>query len=128
VFRFLRRLVILVLAAIALFALMPSGTRSLPSSAADVAPGIRGEIHIHTSRSDGTGSIDDVTLAAARSGLKFVIVTDHGDATREPDLPGYRSGVLYIDAVEISTNNGHVLALGLPKAPYPLRGYARVVI
>jgi hypothetical protein len=60
--------------------------------------------------------------------LTFVIVTDHGDATREPDLPDYRNGVLYIDAVEISTSNGHVVALGLPKAPYPLRGDARDVL
>jgi hypothetical protein len=69
-----------------------------------------------------------VTAAAARAGLRFVIVTDHGDATREPDLPDYRNGVLYIDAVEISTNDGHVVALGLPKAPYPLRGEGRDVL
>ena len=127
-FRLFRRLVTLVLAAIALFLLVPSGARTLPDAPAGIAPGVRGVMHIHTARSDGTGSIDDVTAAAARAGLKFVIVTDHGDATREPDLPDYRNGVLYIDAVEISTNNGHVVALGLPKAPYPLRGDARDVL
>ena len=136
-FRLLRRLVILVLAAIALFVLLPPGARALPDSPfvpasagkpAGIAPGVRGGMHIHTARSDGTGSIDDVTAAAARVGLKFVVVTDHGDGTREPDLPDYRNGVLYIDAVEVSTNNGHVIALGLPKAPYPLRGDARDVL
>jgi predicted metal-dependent phosphoesterase TrpH len=128
VFRLLRRLVILVLAAIALFVLVPSGARALPDTPAGLSPGVRGAMHIHTARSDGTGSIADVTAAAARAGLKFIIVTDHGDATREPDLPDYRNGVLYVDAVEISTNNGHVIALGLPKAPYPLRGDARDVL
>jgi hypothetical protein len=127
VFRLLRRLAILVLTAIALFVLMPAGTRPLPALAG-IAPGVRGVMHIHTARSDGTGSIADVTAAAARAGLMFVIVTDHGDATREPDLPDYRNGVLYIDGVEISTNNGHLVALGLPKAPYPLRGHARDVL
>lgn len=127
-FRLLRRLVILVLAAIALFVLLPPGARTLPDAPAGISPGVRGVMHIHTSRSDGTGSIADVTAAAARAGLKFIIVTDHGDATREPDLPDYRNGVLYIDAVEISTNSGHVIALGLPKAPYPLRGDARDVL
>lgn len=126
-FRLLRRLVILVLAAIALFVLIPPGARPLPALTGS-APGVRGAIHIHTARSDGTGSIADVTAAAARAGLTFVIVTDHGDATREPDLPDYRNGVLYIDAVEISTNSGHLIALGLPKSPYPLRGNARDVL
>ena len=42
--------------------------------------------------------------AAARAGLNFVILTDHGDGTREPDAPAYRHGVLCIDAVEISTD------------------------
>jgi hypothetical protein len=83
---------------------------------------VRGVFHIHTRRSDGTGSIDDVASAAARAGLQFVIVTDHGDGTRTPDRPEYRSGVLCIDAVEISTDGGHYAALGLGPTPYPLGG------
>src|SRR5262245_57322349 len=126
-FRLLRRLITRVAAAGALFAIVPSAARAVPDQGA-VAPDVRGIIHIHTNRSDGTGSIEDVTAAAARAGLDFVIVTDHGDATREPDLPDYRNGVLYIDAVEISTNDGHVVALGLPKSPYPLRGDGRDVL
>ena len=55
-----------------------------------------GAYHIHTSRSDGTGSIDDIAAAAARAGLQFVILTDHGDATRVPDPPAYRHGVLTV--------------------------------
>ena len=121
-------MVILLCAAGTLFVLVPPGARPLPAAPAGAAPGVRGAIHIHTARSDGTGSVGDVTRAAARAGLRFVIVTDHGDATREPDPPDYQNGVLYIDAVEISTTNGHVVALGLPKAPYPLGGDARDVL
>jgi hypothetical protein len=47
-----------------------------------------------------------VRAAAARAGLKFLIFTDHGDATRPPDPPAYRSGVLCLDGVEISTSGG----------------------
>jgi hypothetical protein len=36
--------------------------------------------------------------------------------------------VLVIDAVELSTEAGHYIAIGLPQAPYPLRGEARDVI
>ena len=62
--------------------------------------------------SDGTGSIDDIAAAAARAGLQFVILTDHGDGTRVPGPPSYRSGVLCIEAVEVNTTGGHLVALG----------------
>jgi hypothetical protein len=124
----MRRLAVLAIAAIVLFVMLPAGARDLPAPPPGLVPGVRGVIHVHTNRSDGTGSVEDVARAAATAGVKFVIVTDHGDATRAPDLPDYRSGVLYIDAVEISTQDGHVIALGLPKAPYPLAGEGRDVV
>ena len=61
-------------------------------------------------------------------GLQFIVLTDHGDGTRTPDPPQYRSGVLVIDGVELSTAGGHYIAIGLPRAPYPLRGEARDVV
>jgi len=128
VFRLLVRLVVVVTAALILLAALPKAARDLPPLRDGLKVPVRGVIHVHTNRSDGTGSIDDVLRAAAQAGLQFVIVTDHGDATRAPDLPDYRDGVLYIDAAEISTRNGHVVALGLPKSPYPLAGDARDVV
>jgi hypothetical protein len=114
-------LVLVVAAGIAVFVLLPP--RTLPVAApASGAPILRGAMHVHTTNSDGSGAPEDVAAAAARAGLRFVILTDHGDATRTPDRPQYRSGVLTIDAVEVSTAGGHVIALDLPKAPYPLRG------
>jgi hypothetical protein len=89
---------------------------------------IPGVIHVHTNRSDGRSAPDDIAAAAARAGLKFVVFTDHGDATRTPDPPVYRAGVLCLDAVEISTTGGHYLALDMPAAPYPLGGDARGVV
>jgi hypothetical protein len=89
---------------------------------------MRGVFHVHTVRSDGTGTVDEVAAAAADAGLQFVIFTDHGDATRAPDPPTYRGRVLCIDAVEISTAGGHYAALGLGQAPYPLGGEPRDVV
>ena len=89
---------------------------------------VAGILHIHTNRSDGGGSPDEIAAAAARAGLKFIVFTDHGDGTRRPDPPTYRSGVLCIDAVEISTTAGHYIALGMPAAPYPLGGEPRDVV
>jgi hypothetical protein len=109
--------------------LLPPRRLTLPAptspSATRTATGV---IHVHTINSDGSGTPDDVAAAAARAGLNFVIFTDHGDGTRAPDPPAYRSGVLCLDAVEISTAEGHYVALGLPQAPYPLGGEPRDVI
>jgi hypothetical protein len=126
-----RRLVVLLVLAtlgLAWYAALPPRAAALPATAADFGPQLRGAIHVHTRRSDGTGTVDDVAAAAARAGLTFVVFTDHGDATRGPEPPSYRDGVLCIDAVEISTDGGHVVALGLKQAPYRLGGEARDVV
>ncbi len=89
---------------------------------------LAGILHVHTIRSDGSGTIDEIAAAAARAGLQFVIFTDHGDATRPPAPPAYRSGVLCLDAVEISSRDGHYIAIDMDAAPYPLGGEARDVV
>lgn len=100
-----------------------------PSVPAAPATFVVGGYHIHSDRSDGSGAVDDIAAAAARAGLNFIILTDHGDATRPPDPPAYRHGVLVIDAVEINSAAGHIVALNLPgAAPYPLAGEGRDVV
>ena len=89
---------------------------------------VAGAYHVHSIRSDGSGDRAAIAAAAARAGLKFVIITDHGDATRQPDRPAYIDGVLCLDAVEISTDDGHYVALDMPRAPYPLGGAAEAVV
>ena len=87
----------------------------------------RGAYHVHTTRSDGSGTPEEVAAAAAAAGLQFVILTDHGDGTRAPDPPRYVDGVLLIDGVEISTDAGHYVAIGMRQTPFPLGGEARGV-
>ena len=105
---------------------------SLPQRRLELTGGgdstIGGILHVHTNRSDGLSSPDEVAAAAARAGLKFLVFTDHGDATRAPDPPTYRSGVLCLDGVEISTTGGHYVAIDMAASPYPLGGEARDVI
>ncbi|MGH9349503.1 MAG: CehA/McbA family metallohydrolase [Vicinamibacterales bacterium] len=123
-----RLLVILIVIAAAVYAAAPPGAPVLPPPPHAIAAPVRGAIHVHTRRSDGGSTIAEVARSAARAGLQFVILTDHGDGTRPPDPPAYLDGVLVIDAVEISTDGGHVVALGLSGAPYPLAGEARDVV
>ena len=120
-------LTLAVLASGVTLALLPARARALPPDPT-APPFLRGVVHIHTNRSDGTGSPDSIAAAAAQAGLQFVVFTDHGDAARDPEPPVHLHGVLCIDAVEISTDQGHVVAIGLPRAPYPLGGQARDVI
>jgi hypothetical protein len=83
---------------------------------------------VHSTQSDGAGTRDEIAAAASRAGLQFVVFADHGDGTREPDPPKYSQGVLCLDGVEVSTDGGHYVALGLPKAPYRLGGEVAGVV
>ena len=89
---------------------------------------VHGIIHVHSNRSDGLSGPDEIAAAAARASLQFLVFTDHGDATRKPDPPQYRFGVLCLDGVEISTNDGHYVAIDMPASPYPLAGESRDVV
>jgi PHP domain len=78
------------------------------------AAAVRGAFHVHTTRSDGLGTLDEVVRAAKEAGLQFVVVTDHNVLT--PEEQGYRDGVLVVEATEASTAFGHVVALRVPRA------------
>ena len=121
----IRLAIALVIVIAALLIVLPSASIRTAAPPANV---VRGAYHIHTDRSDGSGTVEEVAAAAARAGLQFIIVTDHGDGVRPPDPPVYRAGVLTLDAVELNTTGGHYAALGLPAAPYPLAGTPDAVL
>ena len=87
-----------------------------------------GAFHVHSLRSDGAKTKASIAADASKAGLRFVVFTEHGDGMREPDPPAYIDGVLCIDAVEISTNGGHYVALELAATPYRLGGEAAAVV
>jgi hypothetical protein len=132
--RFLRRAtgVAAVVAAVAgLFvaSTLPGRRSAVPRPSWQPAvPIATGVFHVHTTHSDGTGTPDEIAAAAARAGRSFVVFSDHGNGTRTPDPPQYRSGVLCLDGVEITTTGGHYVAVAMPRAPYPLGGEPRDVI
>lgn len=114
----------------AFWATLPPATEKLAQADWAGAPTVvRGAYHIHSTTSDGSGTLDEIGAAARRAGLQFAIVTDHGDGTRAPEPPRYRHGVLVVDAVEVNTAAGHLVAIGLERpAPYPLAGPAEAVV
>jgi hypothetical protein len=74
---------------------------------------MRGAWHVHTTRSDGRGELDEVVRAAREAGLQFIVVADHN--VLAPGDGGWRDGVLVVPATEISAPYGHVVGLGLPR-------------
>jgi hypothetical protein len=118
-------LIVVAVLSLTLFVLLP---RRAQHTAAPPPTTMRGAFHIHSNRSDGSGTVDAIAAAAASAGLQFIILTDHGDGTRAPDPPSYRSGVLVLDGVELNTTGGHYATIGLPATPYPFAGTPQDVI
>ena len=116
-------------AAVVMFALAPAGpARTAPVTSPAATQTIRGAFHIHTTTSDGALDRRTVAAAAARAGLQFAIFTDHGDGTRRREPASYVDGVLCLEGVEISTNQGHYIAVDMASSPYPLGGDADAVV
>lgn len=76
-----------------------------------------GNIHVHSSYSDGSGSIEDIAVDAAAAKLSYVIISDHETlgALSEESI---RHGVVLLVGVEINRLHSHYLALDLTK-PIP---------
>lgn len=81
---------------------------------------LNADLHIHTSCSkDGESTVEQVLAAAVRAGLDVIAITDHDT------MDGYRiaceltTDLLVIPGVEVSTKDGHLIALGIEKAPLP---------
>jgi len=74
---------------------------------------IVGSYHMHSTLSDGKKDPDKIAHIAARSGLDFIILTDHG----EPNFAclkakGWKEGLLMLSGTEMSVNRGHLVGLG----------------
>ncbi|MBS2029663.1 MAG: hypothetical protein JST54_17300 [Deltaproteobacteria bacterium] len=109
-----RRALLGALGLLALFGIKTALTRPPPRGSVHTVHGV---YHVHSNRSDGSGSPDDIAAAAAKAGLDFVVMTDHNRL--DPDLLGVKQGVLIIPATEESTNVGHVVSLGATRPLLP---------
>ncbi|HEU4322400.1 MAG TPA: CehA/McbA family metallohydrolase [Roseiflexaceae bacterium] len=69
-----------------------------------------GALHMHTIFSDGTGTIEEVAIAARAAGLEWIIVTDH-DTLDGRFYEGWHDNLLVIVDHEITPDRNHFLAL-----------------
>ncbi len=88
-----------------------------------------GNIHMHTTYSDGTGSFDDLAQAARQAGLDFIIVTDHNILVKGEE--GYRHRVLVLVGEEVNreqSHENHLLCLGIHQEVSALRDDPQALI
>lgn len=79
----------------------------------------KGVYHMHSIFSDGKGTVDEITDAAAGLNLDFVILTDHGRPNiKSSTCTSWRGNVLLIGGTELSLNSGHLAALGFKVPDY----------
>jgi len=79
-----------------------------------------GAMHIHSTYSDGAGTVEEIAAAANRAGLDFVVLCDHSTLQARTDgRDGWRGRTLVLIGTEITTDAGHLLALGVPESFLP---------
>ncbi|KUG03553.1 hypothetical protein ASZ90_018986 [hydrocarbon metagenome] len=75
-----------------------------------------GNMHIHSSYSDGSLEIEDIAAKASRAGLDFIIITDHYTlAGRYAGKEGYQQKVLVLIGMEANETKNHYLCLDIGK-------------
>jgi len=109
------RYVVAVFAALVILVWLDGLLVHLPKLAGTPSRGERvGVIHIHTNASCGSGSLPEVIASAKDANLSFVAITDHNVALSDSEVAAADPPEFaVIDGEEISTANGHFLALGV---------------
>jgi len=79
------------------------------------------DLHIHSTYSDGHADVKDIIKAAKRRGLDGIALTDHDTMRGIPAARKYirdrRLDLILIPGIEVTTSEGHLLVLGVEKAP-----------
>ncbi len=87
-----------------------------PYSAEDL-PWLKGNLHAHTTKSDGTRDPQAVVDAYAARGYGFLMISDHDCLTDPARLDSY--GMVLIPGNEVSAGGPHVLHVGATRAVSP---------
>jgi hypothetical protein len=74
----------------------------------------RGDCHLHSVHSDGTRTLEQLTALARAARLDFINSIDHNTSSAHPLLgPLAGDDLLILTGEEVTTRNGHYLAIGL---------------
>ena len=85
-----------------------------------------GAVHVHSTYSDGAGTVKEIADAANQAGLDFVVLCDHSSLEARSDgEDGWRGRTLMVVGTEVTTEAGHLLALDVPDSFLPASNDAR---
>jgi len=96
------------------------GPAFVPQFAPDRARGrgrawYRGDMHLHTVYSDSRRLPAELAAGARQAGLDYIVSTDHNTSSSHAIWGAHATAdLLILNGEEITTRNGHYLALGLP--------------
>ena len=128
------RLYLSILTCEGLFATLRERIQYAPPPAAKPAPSGRGglslgmprfydyagALHIHSTYSDGVGTVGEIAQAANQAGLDFLVLCDHSSLQARADgQDGWRGRTLILIGTEVTTDAGHLLALDVPDSFLP---------
>lgn len=76
-----------------------------------------GNLHMHTTCSDGRDSYDEMVEESVRLGFKFIAITDHNVCPDYMERCRNETRLLCIPSMEFTTPNGHILAIDITQDP-----------
>ncbi len=83
---------------------------------------LKGALHVHSTYSDGTGTVSDIIAAARAAGADFVLLSDHDTlAAKREGWDGWHDGVYLLAGFEVTPGwRGHCVVVGVDRC----MGYA----
>lgn len=88
------------------------------------------DLHVHSEASfDGKEPIELILEQASDIGLDAVVITDHDEieASKKACEKASEYGLVGITGVEVSTKNGHLLAIGVDERPEKKQSYSETI-
>ena len=80
-------------------------------------PKLKIDLHVHTNHSDSSSSVKKILESAEKKGLDGIAITDHSTTDAYTEASMLATDLLIIPGVEVETDEGHVLILGISNLP-----------
>jgi len=109
--------VLLLLGALAALGCGGAGRVVLESPYRDLPNWYKGQLHCHSSNSDGALTPAQLEAEYAKRGFDFICITDHDAVTPDPSATGGQEVGVFISGEEHTTDSGHMVLVGVASRP-----------